>query len=269
MLSKADERVNVVTRIPIDSIRPNPYQPRKFFDAIAIEELADSIREYGVIQPITVRALGQGSYELVSGERRLRASKAAELSEIPAIVMEIDEDDSAVIALIENLQRKDLNFFEEAEGYYYLLTEHGFTQEQLSKKIGKRQSTIANKTRLLKLPLQIRKMILESGLTERHARALLKIGDEELQIKVLQKIIDKQLNVSAAEAYIESELYRFLENRQLKSLRDKKATDKDFRIFLNTIKRALDMVKTAGVKAKTKQVEYDKYYEYIIRIDKK
>ncbi len=268
MSLKSNIGTSTVENIPVNSIRPNPYQPRKIFDSVAIEELANSIAEYGVIQPITVRALGKETYELVSGERRLRASIVAKFEKIPAIIVDINDDDSAVIALIENLQRRDLNFFEEAEGYYHLLTGHGFTQEELAKKLGKKQSTIANKTRLLKLSPQIKKLIMESGLTERHARALLKIPDDDIQLAILKRVIERNMNVSATEEYIETELNKFLAKKQLKTFATRKSGNKDYRIFLNTIKRALDMVKCAGIKAKTKQIEHPDYYEYIITINK-
>jgi ParB family chromosome partitioning protein len=174
-----------IINIPIDEIAPNPYQPRKDFSGSSLEELATSIKEYGVLQPVNVRKIGGKGYELVSGERRLRATRLAGMEVIPAVVIEVVEQDSAVIALIENLQREDLNFMEEAEGYHNLISDHGMTQEELAKKVGKKQSTIANKLRLLKLNNKIKKTILENELTERHARALLKLPGELLQVRLL------------------------------------------------------------------------------------
>ena len=156
--------------IDIDSIRPNPYQPRKQFSKGALEELCESIQQYGVIQPVNVRKISSNKYELVAGERRLRAAVMAGLKEIPAIVININDNDSAVLALIENLQREDLNYLEEAEGYSSLINEHGLTQEDLARKIGKSQSTVANKIRLLRLPPLVKKILSDNNLTERHAR---------------------------------------------------------------------------------------------------
>jgi ParB family chromosome partitioning protein len=169
-----------ITYLSIDSVRPNPYQPRKQFGKGALEELCESIQQYGVIQPINVRKITNNNYELVAGERRLRAAIMAGLKEIPAIVININDNDSAVLALIENLQR-NLNYLEEAEGYSNLINEHGFTQEELAQKIGKSQSTVANKIRLLRLSPLVKKILSDNNLTERHARALLKLHDEQLQ----------------------------------------------------------------------------------------
>ncbi|EPZ53388.1 parB/RepB/Spo0J family partition domain protein [[Clostridium] sordellii ATCC 9714] len=162
-----------VMEIPISNIVPNPYQPRRVFSQSALEELSESIKVYGILQPITVRSKSNDEYELVAGERRLRASKLAGLETIPAIINNMSDESSAVLALLENLQREDLNFIEEAMGYENLIKEHSFTQQQLAEKLGKNQSTIANKIRILRLPTDIKIKLVENGLTERHARALL------------------------------------------------------------------------------------------------
>lgn len=172
-----------VNYIPVDLILPNVYQPRKHFDEESLEELAQSINVHGVIQPLSVRKLGENKYELVAGERRLKAAKKAGLTEVPAIIIDISDKESAAIALLENLQREDLNFLEEAEAYYNLIKDHSYTQEKLAEVIGKKQSTIANKIRLLKLDDEIRKILLDNDLTERHARALLKLPTVDLQKK--------------------------------------------------------------------------------------
>ena len=161
-----------VMEIPIEDVVPNPYQPRKIFSQVSLEELSNSIKVYGIIQPITVRAK-DGKYELIAGERRLRAAKLAELKTIPAIINNMNDESSAVLALLENLQREDLNFIEEAIGYENLIKEHAFTQQQLAEKLGKNQSTVANKLRILKLPNDIKMKLIENNLTERHARAFL------------------------------------------------------------------------------------------------
>ena len=185
---------NQITQIDIDKVIPNIYQPRKYFNEQAIEELSQSILEHGIIQPLTVRMRGE-IYELVAGERRLRAAKLANLKTVPCNIIDITDTESAEIALLENLQREDLNYIEEAEAYYNLINEHNFTQDEVAKRIGKKQSTIANKLRLLKLNKEVRELCLTNNLTERHARALLTVPDEKLQLKIVQKIISSGLNV--------------------------------------------------------------------------
>lgn len=253
-----------ITYISIEKIKPNPYQPRKYFDIGSLDELAGSISQYGVLQPINVRKLGP-FYELIAGERRLRAAKMAGLIEIPCIVSDYNDDDSAVIAIIENLQRQDLSFFEEAEGYNSLIFQHGLTQEQLATKLSKNQSTIANKLRLLKLSPMIKKIISDNNLTERHARALLRLLDEQLQLKALTEIVEKGLNVQESENLIERIIDKNLNStNKRKNIR----IFKDVRIFINTIKQAVDLMKKAGIDAKSQKNECDEYIEYIIKIPK-
>ena len=191
----------IVIQIPIEEIVPNPYQPRRVFSEKSLEELKNSIESYGVLQPITVRKKNE-KFELVAGERRLRAAKLANLKTIPAIVHEVSDETSAVLALLENLQREDLNFIEEALGYENLIKEHNFTQQQLAEKLGKNQSTIANKLRILKLPESIKESLVQNGLTERHARALLKLPNEELMSQVVSKIIKNELTVKKTEKLV-------------------------------------------------------------------
>ena len=181
-----DEIANI-QEISVDLIVPNPYQPRKMFDDKALEELASSIREFGIIQPLLLRPSLNG-FELIAGERRLRAAKLAELLSVPAIVKEFSDKEAAELAMIENLQREDLHYFDEALGFQQLLLNFGFTQEELAKRVGKNQSTIANKLRLLKLTEDVRKKIMDINLTERHARALLKLDTEQTQVTVLENI---------------------------------------------------------------------------------
>ncbi len=266
---KKDDLKNI-TYINIDHIRPNPYQPRKQFNVTALEDLCESIKQYGVIQPISVRKLSTNSFELVAGERRLRAAEMAGLREIPAIVVTVTDNDSAVMALIENLQREDLTFMEEAEGYNNLLIEHGLTQEELAQKIGKSQSTIANKIRLLKLPPLVKKIIADNNLTERHARALLKLHDEQLQLRVLKRVCERGLNVKKTEELVERAIEKY--TREVREGGgEKKVTRavKDIRIFVNTVRQAIDMMKKAGVNAKAAQIDRGEYVEFIVRIPKK
>ncbi|AEV70644.1 nucleoid occlusion protein [Acetivibrio clariflavus] len=267
-VEKKDDLKNI-TYVKIENIRPNPYQPRKQFNKISLEELCESIKQYGVIQPINVRKISANMYELVAGERRLRAATMAGLKEIPAIVVDINDNDSAVMALIENLQREDLSYMEEAEGYNNLINEHGFTQEELAAKIGKSQSTIANKIRLLKLPPLVKKILADNNLTERHARALLKLHDEQLQLKVLKTVCEKGLNVKKTEELVERaiEKYTRQENEKKNKAKYTRAI-KDIRIFVNTIKQSIELMKKSGVDAKAAQFDRGTYVEFIVRIPK-
>lgn len=209
-------------------------------------------------------------YELIAGERRLRATEMAEMLEIPALIVEYRDNESAIIALIENLQREDLNFIEESEGYYNLINDHNFTQQDLAKKIGKSQSTIANKLRLLKLPIEIQETLIKEGLTERHGRALLKLPDDELKTIVIEKVIKNGLNVSNTESLVED---------ILTSLRGKEEEEKppqqkiksliNIRIYLNTVKKAFTAIKDFGIGATYKEVEKEDHVEVTIKIPKK
>jgi ParB family chromosome partitioning protein len=258
-----------INYLSIDCVRPNPYQPRKQFSKAALEELCNSIKQYGVIQPINVRKISTTNYELVAGERRLRAAVMAGLKEIPAIIIKVTDNDSAVMALIENLQREDLSYMEEAEGYNNLINEHGFTQEELAQKIGKSQSTIANKIRLLRLPPMVKKILADNSLTERHARALLKLHDEQLQLRVLKLICEKGLNVKRTEELIERAIEKYTrQDKDKPPVRKFTKAIKDIRIFVNTIRQAIDLMKKSGVNAKAAQLDRGEYVEFIIRIPK-
>ena len=225
-----------IMNVRVDNIFPNTYQPRKFFNEEALNELSQSIKEHGIIQPITVRKMGE-KFELVAGERRWRAARMAELEFVPCNVIEITDTQSAEIALLENLQREDLNFMEEAEAYYNLINDHKFTQEELAKRMGKKQSTIANKLRLLKLSEKVRILCLENNLTERHARALLSLPNEELQLKVVKKVIANSLNVKKTEELINTELLK-LAGEQMKKRKGKGVLPG--KLYVNTIKQVLN-----------------------------
>ncbi len=253
--------------IPISIIKPNPYQPRKEFNQKALEELSQSIKSYGVIQPISVRQIKSDSYELIAGERRLRASELAELSEIPAIIVDYRDKESALIALMENLQREDLNFIEEAEGYNNLIIDHGFTQQEIAEKIGKNQSTIANKLRILKLPDDIKRDLIEYGLTERHGRALLKLPDDNLRKNILDKIIKNQLNVSKTEALVDGILDDLIKEEDNISRQNIKSLI-SIRIYLNSIKKAYSAIRDSGVKAEYKEIDKGDHMEVIVKIPK-
>jgi len=265
---KKDDIKNIFY-LNIDCVRPNPYQPRKQFGQGALEDLCESIQQYGVIQPINVRRITNNSYELVAGERRLRAAIMAGLKEIPAVVINVNDNDSAVIALIENLQREDLTYMDEAEGYNNLIKEHGLTQEELAQKVGKSQSTIANKIRLLRLPPMVKKILSDNNLTERHARALLKLHDEQLQLKVLKYVCERNLNVKKTEELVERAIEKCLKQKK-GNVPERKFTKtiKDIRIFVNTIRQAIDLMKKSGVNAKAAQIDRGEYVEFIIRVPK-
>ena len=246
-----------------DVLHPNPNQPRKRFSPDGLEELAASIREHGVLQPLTVRKV-DGSFELVSGERRLRAARMAGLSEVPCIVIDVDGVCSSLLALVENLQRRDLDFLEEAMALDRLIHTYDLSQEEAARRIGKSQSAVANKLRLLKLSPRLLDRLRQNGLTERHARALLRLETEEQQWEVLEYVIDHHLTVAQTEAYIEARLTP-------PPPRKKKPTFilKDVRLFLNTVTKGLSMMKTAGVDAACERSETEDSILLTIRIPKR
>lgn len=256
--------------IPINAIRTNPNQPRRIMDRDKLEELASSISLYGVLQPITVRRINVGEYELIAGERRFRACRMLGMNEIPAIVLNADKTDSAILALIENIQRENLNYMEEAEAFSELISRHGLTQEELADRLGKRQSTIANKLRILRLSDETRRIIAENSLTERHARALLRLPDEKSRMRALKTIVSRGLNVAKSEELIAEALRHREEPPEPAAERDVKSVRvfKDVRIFSNTIKQAVNMMKQAGIDALTEKSENEEYIEYIIKIPK-
>lgn len=247
-----------------DRIVPNPCQPRTRFDQEELAGLAESIFKNGILQPITVRRREDGRFEIIAGERRYRASCMAGLTEIPCIEVHADEQRSAVLALLENLQRSDLSFFEEAEGIARLIHEWGITQEEAASRLGKAQSTLANKLRLLKLSREERIRITQHGLSERHARALLRLEDEEKRGAALDIIIQRSLNVAQTEHFIQ-ELISPATRRH-----EQKITPliRDVRLFLNTVNRALHTMRSSGIAAESLKTEGPEYIEYLIRIPK-
>ncbi|MBR3929037.1 MAG: ParB/RepB/Spo0J family partition protein [Clostridia bacterium] len=258
-------RGHVLERVRIREIRDNPYQPRTEFDEASLNGLIASIRENGMITPVTVRRDPAGGYILIAGERRIRALKALGRNWADAIILEADEIESRAISLIENIQREQLNVFEEAEGMKELLRASGITQEALSRKLGKNPSTIANRLRLLKLPMDVRKVILEGNLTERHARALLKIGDDpEAQYALAEKAADKGLTVKKLEALVEREKEKMiLKKKKLKTiLRDK-------RMFINAVKDTVKRLTEAGLSIESRVDETDEEVSVIVTYLKK
>jgi len=252
-----------VKQIPVRDIVPSPYQPRSVFDDERIEELCQTIKTHGIIQPIVVR-VRNGKYELIAGERRWRAVTKLGLDNIPAIVREINDSQAASIALIENLQREGLTAIEEAIAYQKLIDLHQLTQESLAQRLGKSQSTIANKVRLLQLGESVKSALLERKITERHARALLSLPNEELQIKLLGEIIEKELNVKQTEMRVA------LYTEAAKPQKQKRISfSKDVRLALNTIRQSVDMVTGSGIPIKASEKDYDDHYEIVIHIPKR
>lgn len=254
-----------VRKIPVSQIVPNRFQPRTIFDDEKIAELAQTIRTHGIIQPIVVRECEDGTFEIIAGERRWRAVQTLGWTEIPAIIKNLNDKETASVALIENLQREELTPIEEAMAYAKLLELHHLTQEALAQRLGKGQSTIANKLRLLKLPQEVQEALLQRAITERHARALIVLKDEEKQLKLLREIIEKQLNVKQTE----DRVLKMLEASQAKPKPKRKAFSKDMRIAVNTIRQSLAMVADSGLSIDSEEEEFEDYYQITIRIPKK
>lgn len=256
-----------IVHIDVNKIIANKNQPRKIFDEKALEELSESIKNYGIIQPITVRKLYDDIYEIIAGERRYKAVRMLKMETIPAVIIEAKEEESAAMSLIENLQREDLDFIEEALAFERLISEFGLSQTQLAQKLGKSQSAVANKLRILKLPKSIQDKLREGKLTERHGRALLKIEDEEILQNIVEKIIKKDLNVGETEKLV---------NSIAEDLNDKKKRDRryirnfiNYKIYINTIKNAYNEIVKTGVDAKFEQNESDEFIEIRVKIPKK
>ena len=251
--------------IPVDVIMPNPYQPRRRFETTALNELSESIRQVGVITPITVRR-APGGFELVCGERRLRAAKMAGLKKIPAIIVEISDKESAVMAITENLQRKDLNFFEEAESMQNLIEFHSFTQDNVAAQLGKSQAAVANKIRLLKLHEDVRHVIISGNLCERHARAFLRLPTTQMQLAAAKRAVEMQMNVASTEKMVQ----RMLEEEPRKNMLKYETTsfEKTGRFFRNTINKTLDLLKKSGITPAITEKEGDDFIEYTIKLEK-
>ncbi len=251
-----------IRRVKLDLIDPNPYQARKKFAQEELKELAKSIQENGILQPITVRQKGE-RYEIVVGERRMKAAKLAGLKEISVILREIEEENTAILSLIENLQRENLGFFEEAEGYKLVIDNFSLTQAELGNRIGKKQSTIANKLRLLKLPKAIRELVMEKGLGERHARALLKLTNEHEQKELCKIMANRSLSASNSEKLVKK---RVNQSKDAKGERIKIFTD--IRLFLNSIHEVIKELKLTGTDVTIQEVDNEEKIEIKIQISK-
>ena len=263
MINNKKSKEQAVVQIPVKDILPNPYQPRKTFDEDKLLELSQSISENGILQPLTVRKV-KNNYQLIAGERRLRAAKMLGFLAVPCIVYDFDDTQSAVFAVLENLQRKDLNFFEEAEGIALLINSMGLTQEEVAKRLGKSQSAIANKLRILKICDRQKEIIIGAGLTERHARALLKIDSTELRDKTLAYVVLKRFNVAQTEEFIE----QLLQNSAVEKKKERLVIVRDVRLFANTIQKAIMLMRQSGIEAESTKREGDNYIEYTVRIPK-
>ncbi len=259
-------RRGAVLYLRTEDIAPNPAQPRRRFDEAALAELSTSIRSYGILNPLTVRQRGS-RYELVAGERRLRAAKLAGLREVPCILLNINMEDASLIALVENLQRRDLDFIEEAEGLRQLIDRFGMSQEEAARRIGKSQSAVANKLRLLKLPPDVLEALRENGLSERHGRALLRLPDPERQRAALAVILERGMTVAAADAYIDA-LLSAPEEEPEPEKKHRTFVLKDVRIFLNTLSRSIDLMKQGGINAGMRREETDEALILTISIPK-
>lgn len=262
LTQKSEKCFKKVIEIPCQQIAPNPYQPRKFFDQSELLSLSASIRSEGVLQPLIVRETDHG-FELIAGERRLRAAMLAGLETVPCIVNETSDRNSALYSLIENIQRSDLGFFEEADAISKLIELYGMTQEDAAYRLGYAQSTLANKLRLLKLSQTERRIIGEYELSERHARALLKLDTEEKRLEALRKITKNHLNVEKTEALIDS----MIEYEQYKvRIRRGAAVFKDLRLFTNTINKAVETMHIAGINVNVDKKQSEEFIDYHIRI---
>jgi len=245
--------------LSVEELVPSPVQPRRSFEDESLKELSDSIREFGILNPLTVR-LRNGKYEIVAGERRLRAAKMAGLEDVPCILIDVNMEDASLIALVENLQRRDLDFVEEANGISQLIRLFGLSQEEAARRIGKSQSAVANKLRLLKLPQDVLDTLLREGLTERHGRALLRLNDHAREREALSHIVELGLTVAMTDSYIDA----LLSEPEPQEAPDKSEGEpkcrfvmKDVRVFVNTILHSLDLMKQGGIAADMKRQETD------------
>lgn len=257
-----EKEINKVLEIGVSLIKPNPSQPRKRFYSDELTKLAKSISQEGILQPLIIR-INDGEYQLVSGERRLRAAKIAGLKTVPCIIVNMTERNSALMALVENIQREDLSFFEEASAIQSLITVYGMTQEDAAIRLGIAQSTVANKLRLLKIPGDEQQVIMDMGLSERHARALLRLKSKSDRVDVLERIHKYKLNVEMTEAYIS----KLLEGRQKKeSYKKRSPVLKDVRLFVNTINKAIEVMRLSGVEANSRKTQTENEITYTITI---
>lgn len=255
--------MNNITYIPTEKLLPNPHQPRHQFNSNEMLALANSIKENGILQPLLIRRINNSEYcEVIAGERRLRAAILAGIENVPCVEVECDREKSAVYSILENVQREDLTFFEEAVAVGQLISVFGMSQQDIAKRLGKSQSALSNKLRLLKLPVDVRYFIEKENLTERHARALLKLENEDDIWKVLNIVKDRHLNVAQTESLIATYGHKSVKTKK------KVPVFKDFRIFVNTVNKAIETMKASGIDAQTDKTETDDYIEFRVKIPK-
>ncbi len=254
-----------VVEIPIELIAPGSAQPRTVFRDEELMELAESIKKYGIIQPVILKKEQYGAYTLIAGERRTRAAVIAGLKKVPAIIRDDDEKDAAILSLVENVQRENLSYIEEAAAYKRLMDEYGLSQHEIAKYVGKKQSTISNKIRLLALPEDIIGVLAENRLTERHARALLKISDSELRKTILKRVVDNELNVRQTEKLIEDMLNKSEEEKRRRS----KICYINYKVYVNSIRRTFGEISKLEKNAKIFQDDKDDFVEVRILIPKR
>ena len=251
-----------IVQIPVDDIKPSRYQPRLRFDIDALNELATSIKETGLIQPITVREVEDG-YEIIAGERRYRACIIAGLEEVPSYIMSPTEEQAAQMALVENIQREDLSAIEEAKSYVQIMRQAGLTQEQLAEKIGKSQSAVANKIRLLNLPQEIQNGVMEGKISERHARAILS-APTEYQKRIYKTVLEKKLTVRETEDYIKEATNKQPAKRQQRT----KGFTRNLMVAVNTVNESVAMIENLGITVEVETDETAEYIEMILRFPK-
>lgn len=257
-----EKQVNKVVEIEICRIIPNPNQPRRDFKESEIVALAESISQNGILQPLSVRKIAD-KYEIIAGERRLRAAKMCELHHVPCIVYDMNDRDSAILAIVENIQRQDLSFFEEATAIEKLIDFYGLTQEEAASKLGKAQSTVANKLRILRLTEAEREIVSKFNLTERHARALLRLGSAQERLFLLEKIVKNKLNVEKTELLIDNYIGKVKEKQSYKK---RSPVFQNVSIFVNTINKAIQTMQSAGIAAESRKIQGEEYIEYRVRI---
>ncbi len=257
-----EKQVNKVVEIEICRIIPNPNQPRRDFKESEIVALAESISQNGILQPLSVRKIAD-KYEIIAGERRLRAAMMCELHHVPCIIYDMNDRDSAILAIVENIQRQDLSFFEEATAIEKLIDFYGLTQEEAASKLGKAQSTVANKLRILRLTEAEREIVSKFNLTERHARALLRLGSAQERLFLLEKIVKNKLNVEKTELLIDNYIGKVKEKQSYKK---RSPVFQNVSIFVNTINKAIQTMQSAGIAAESRKIQGEEYIEYRVRI---
>ncbi len=253
-----------IVELPIDEIKPNPYQQRKYFDFYSLNRLTESIRKFGVIQPVTVRIVNGKSYELVAGERRLRAARAAGLKMIPAVFVDADEEESSILSFIENLQRKSLSYIEEAEGYKSLMEDFGMGVDDISSSTGLSMSLINSRLKILELPEEALRIISENNLDENYVKAVLKIPDKELRIKAVSDIVEHDMTVKKAEDYVDKILFTMRFGKQGQKI---KTNFSDMKLFTNSIKQTVNTIRNAGITAYYDMVDTGESLEINIRVN--